>query len=518
MPYGELKELLARVQPPAKPPVVPKPALLSARFRLSLENGRPVLDATFRAASFGSETELIPLLAGDVSLEKQDPEEVALVADGKSLCLAAGKAGIHTLQVRLLPILAKNRFALTLPACPSLIFTTGELPADQSVILGCGDGEEAMASGQSRPLSNKGAELSIRLLDSRETREALRPPEPSTWSWQNQVLVVAGDGELIYQTIATATAGDGSGMEAMLPLPPDARDVTAAGEDLVSQTKIRGENRALGIRLGWKTRGILDRQVLLAYRMPLRPLDRSWHLQAPGGDGTRTRFIIATSPLLAYAADGLTPPLTAQGLPAGLAAFLEGATCQHLEAATTVELTVTPIPVAATADGVVTTAEWSLKIEPDGAMLATGVLTIEHRNPLGFVMDTPPDMKLLTCEVGGKAVAPVDLGEGALQITLPGRADKQSSRLSCSFTGRTEPLDPVEGTVSLALPKVPLFMHELVWHLDLPAGYQAETHGNLTRKQVTANAPPSRVTLAKNLCRDERPQVQLFYQRQNLKP
>ena len=59
---------------------------------------------------------------------------------------------------------------------------------------------------------------------------------------------------------------------------------------------------------------------------------------------------------------------------------------------------------------------------------------------------------------------------------------------------------------------------ESVWHLDLPAGYQAETHGNLTRKQVAGNAPPSHVTLTKNLCRDERPQVQLFYQRQNLKP
>ena len=139
MPYGELKELLARAAPPAKPPSVPKPALLSARFRLSLENGRPVIDATFRAASFGSEAALIPLFGGDVTLEKQDPEDAALVADGKSLCLATEHAGIHTLQVRLLPILAKNRFALTLPACPSLLFATGELPADQSQYHGIAD-------------------------------------------------------------------------------------------------------------------------------------------------------------------------------------------------------------------------------------------------------------------------------------------------------------------------------------------------------------------------------------------
>lgn len=518
MPYGELKELLARAAPPAKLPAVPPPALLSARFLLSLDHGRPVIDAVFRGVSFGAEAALIPLLGGEVSLEKQDPEDATLVVDGRRLCLVAAEAGVHTLHVRLLPIPAKGRFALSLPVCPSLIFATGDLPADQSVILGTGDGEEAMAAGQTRPLPNQGAELNIRMLDSRETREALRPPEPSTWSWQNQVLVRPGDGELIYQAMATATAADGSGVEALLPLPPDARDVTAAGEDLVSQTKIRGENRALGIRLGWKTRGILDRQVMLAYHMPLRPLDHAWHLQAPGGDGTRSRFIIANSPVLAYAADGLTPPLAATGLPAALASLLEGATCQHLEAATTADLTVTPIPVAATAEAVVTSAEWALKIEPDGAMLATGALTIGHRKQLGFVLDTPPGMKLLTCEVGGQQVAPVDLGQGVLQVTLPPRADKESSRLVCSFTGRTEPLDPVEGTLSLALPKVALFMHELVWHLDLPAGYQAEAHGNLTRKPVAANAPPSRVTLAKNLCRDERPQVQLFYQRSNLKP
>ena len=102
--------------------------------------------------------------------------------------------------------------------------------------------------------------------------------------------------ELVYQAIASAAAAGGSGMEALLPLPPDARDVAATGGDLVSQTKIRGENRSLRIRLGWKTRGILDRQVMLSYRMPLRPLDPAWHLQSPGGEGTRTRFIIATSP------------------------------------------------------------------------------------------------------------------------------------------------------------------------------------------------------------------------------
>jgi hypothetical protein len=513
IPYGELTQLLARAQPPAKPPS-PKPALLAARLRLSFENGRPVLDATFRATCFGSEVALVPLVAGDVSLEKQDPKDAVLVVEGKSLCLALDHAGIRTLQLRLLPILSKNRFALSVPACPSVIFETGELPADRSVVLGCAETEETLAAGQIRPLPHDGQTLTIRMLDSHETREALRPPDPSIWTWQNQALVIPADGGLIYQTIARASAADGSGVEAVLPMPPEAQDVTVTGDDLVSQTKIRGANRALGITLVWKTRGILDRQVALAYRMPLRPLDRTWHLQAPGGEGTRTRFIIATSPVLAYSADGLTQPLSAQGLPATFAESLQGTSCQHLEAVTTADLTVTPIPVAATADGVVNTAEWSLKIEPDGAMLATGDLKIEHKGQLGFVLDTPEGMKLLSCEVAGKPVLPVDLGAGALKITLP--AQGASSRLTCAFTGRTTALDPVGGTVKLSLPKVPLFIHALVWCVDLPAGYQAETHGNLTRQQAATSAPPSRITLKKNLCRDERPEIQLFYQRSDL--
>jgi hypothetical protein len=173
---------------------------------------------------------------------------------------------------------------------------------------------------------------------------------------------------------------------------------------------------------------------------------------------------------------------------------------------------VTSIPVAATAEGVVTTAEWSLKIEPDGAMLATGALNIDHKLSLEFVFDTPPGMKLLSCDVGGKAIPPVDLGQGVLKITLP--AQDGISKLSCSFTGHSEALDPVEGTVRLSLPKVPLFIHSLLWRLDLPSGYQAETHGNLTR--IASSDATTCITLEKNLCRDERPEVHVFYQRSDL--
>jgi hypothetical protein len=511
--YGELKQLLARAEPVANPPETPPPALLSARLRFSMDHERPVINATFRTLGFGEKIALVPLISGDVSLEAQIPEDAVVITEDDSLCFASGKTGTHTLQLRLLPIAGENGFSFTIPSCPSMIFETGDLAAGQSVVLKSGSKEETLAASQMRPLSNKGEPVHIRLLDSRETREVLSPPEPSTWTWQHQAVVIPADGDLIYQIIARASAAKGSGIEALLPLPSDALDIAVSGDDLVSHTKIRGDSRTLGLALVWKSRGILDRQLMISYRMPLRPLDRTWKLQSPGDEDTRTRFIIATSPLLDYAADGLSGPLSPQGLPAPLAEALKGVNCQQLEAGTSIELTATPIPVAATEEGVVKQAEWSVKIEPDGSMLATGMLMIEHKGPLGFVFDTPPDMKLLSCELAGRPISPIDLGGGRLKVALPPQGE--NSRLACSFTRADSPLNPVEGTLKLSLPRTPLFLHSLLWHIDLPQGYQAEIHGNLTRV-TAAGGPPSRISLRKNLCRDERPEIQVFYQRADL--
>jgi len=108
----------------------------------------------------------------------------------------------------------------------------------------------------------------------------------------------------------------------------------------------------------------------------------------------------------------------------------------------------------------------------------------------------------------------VDLGEGKLKVALTPQGE--TSRLTCSFTRTGDALDPVEGTLKLSLPQTPLFIHSLLWNIDLPSGYQAETSGNLTRDSVSG-APPSRISLRKNLCRDERPEIQVFYQRSDLK-
>jgi hypothetical protein len=63
---------------------------------------------------------------------------------------------------------------------------------------------------------------------------------------------------------------------------------------------------------------------------------------------------------------------------------------------------------------------------------------------------------------------------------------------------------------------VPAFIRSLSWTIELPAGYQAETHGNLTRVALQERDAPSMIRLRKNLCREERPEVNVFYQREGL--
>ena len=513
IPYQELRRLIDgaesanRHQPPA-------PALLSARLVLSIEDGKPVVDAMFRATSFDQRVSFVPLVSGGLALAKQEPADTRILVRDGWLSLAMDGAGTVEQRLRFRPAQDDSGFSVSLPPCPSAMLETVGLTEGRAFQVTGGGREEIMTAGQVWPIPPEGGEIHVRLLEERESREALLPPEPSEWAWQHQALVVPDDGALIYQIASIASADGGAGLEAWLPLPADAREVAVNGEDLVSHAMQRSADRAPGLALRWKTRGILDRQITIFYRMPLRPLDRKWLLQAPGGDSTKTRFLIADSPWLAYAADGLSGPLAPEGLPASFGALLRGRPCHHLEAGVSAEINVTPIPVAATAEGVVTKSDWNLKIEPDGAMLATGQMSVEHEGQLHFNFDTPDGMKLLMCEVGGKPSPPVDLGGGLLQVTLP--PAEKGTLVTCSFTGSGGALDPVEGTLKFSLPRTPLFIHSMLWTLDLPQGYQAETHGNLQRVATTDKSAAFRIALRKNLCRDERPEIHVFYQRSDL--
>lgn len=516
LPYRELKQLLANAQPPAAAlDHAPPPALLAARLRLGVSNGMPQLEFSCLAASFGGGRTLIPLLGGDITLEKAEPADAVVIFREKALCLVTDSAGSRPLTLRLLAVTAADGFQLNLEECPSVMLETGALPDGSSYQVTTRTGTRIMGPNQTCPLSADLTKIRLKLLDPGATREALSPPQPSSWTWQHQALVRAQDDGLTYQLQCRAAATGGSGVSAILPLPTAAREITVTGDDLASHRIERSGSGAPQLHLEWTTRGILDRRIALGYRLPQAPLDRVWKLQAPGEKEARTRFIVAADPTLTFAAKDLSPPCHPAGLAAELATMLHGAACHILETGVTADLTVTPVPVAATAEGEIATAEWALKIEPDGAMLAIGRLALTHRGPFSLLLDTPDGMKLLSCQVAGKPVSPLDAGDGKLQINLP--AGEPETKVEIAFTGRTTALDPVTGTLTLALPRTPVFIHALTWNVALPAGLQAETSGNLTRLAPPAGRnAPHLLNLHKNLCRDERPEVRVFYQRAGL--
>ncbi len=515
LPYAELKSLVAEA---GKGATVPQadPSLLSARFRLTVVDGNPVIDATFRTATFADGLAHVPLAGGDLTIESQQPPDARVVIREGMLCQAVDLAGAQVVELRLLPVTGADGALLVVPPCPAAVFETGDLGEEWSVAVKTDGRDQVLGSNRRIALSLAGGRYSIRMLGSEETREALRPPEPSVWTWQQQALVIPGDSNIRYRVLANVSAAGGSGVSAAVSLPPDAREVVVNGDDLVGHKVKRRPDRSMELAITWKTRGLLERDISISYSLPRRPLDRTWKLQAPeapGADATRTRFIISGSPDLTYAATGLEGPFTPKGLPAGFTDELDGAACYQLEGTGTLDLSVKPLPVVAVAEATLTEALWQTRVEPDGAMLVEGTMTLDYRGVAGFPLDIPAGLRLLSCEVGDKSVTPVLAGDGSLLIHLPGGGAK--NRVSCTFTGRVDAIDPVEGTVKLTLPKTPLFIRALSWRVELPSGYQAETGGNLVRATVKDD-PPSRLTLIKNLCRDEQPMVNVFYQKSGL--
>ncbi|MCW1924900.1 hypothetical protein OKA05_20220 [Luteolibacter arcticus] len=514
LPYAELLRLLeARQAAPSPTPPAMLPALAAARLKVSPAGDRVAIDASFRVTRFSDGMSLVPLIGGPVGLERSEPAELTLVVQGGQICHAASHFGNAAFSARF--IADASDVPLVLPSCPSLI-----LEAEGATFtVGVDDREYRLLPGQPLPLPASGANVTLRSLTTEEVEESEKPPLPSSWTWQHQVLVRDAEGELDHLVLARASATGGSGISAELLLPADARDLKAEGDDLAHFRVTRdaeGNNRLL---LEWKSRDMLERELVISYRRPLRPLDASWQLAAPRGPeeaSARARFLIAANPRRAFEGNGLAGPFDPAALPAKLREALGGTTYLTLEsAATTAELGARELPLVATADAVILEATWSLRQESDGSLLAEGLLKIDHRQPLRVAFDSPKGYSLLSCAVAGQDTRPVDRGEGRIEIPLP-PPGKETTQVQLSFTASGEALDAVSGTLALELPRTPLFIRTLTWRVDLPTAYRAEIHGNLTRENLLNTDPPSAIRLRKNLCRDETPAVSVFYQRADL--
>jgi hypothetical protein len=92
-----------------------------------------------------------------------------------------------------------------------------------------------------------------------------------------------------------------------------------------------------------------------------------------------------------------------------------------------------------------------------------------------------------------------------------------TSVITFSFTAAQGKLQAVEGAATLALPLTPVFIQELNWSVELPESYEVTgiDPPEMSGPSVS-NATPNTTRLVKKLCRNEQPQVQLFYHKRGV--
>ena len=130
-------------------------------------------------------------------------------------------------------------------------------------------------------------------------------------------------------------------------------------------------------------------------------------------------------------------------------------------------------------------------------------------------MQLPEKSELLSCAVNDRRVNPIDRGEGALEISIAPQPDGKPTRVALAYTSRTSAFQPVSGRVKIELPKTPLLITSLEWDIAIPADYEvAAFEGNVVPAPGAKPREGSTVVhLKKELCRNEQPYVELFYQR-----
>jgi hypothetical protein len=171
------------------------------------------------------------------------------------------------------------------------------------------------------------------------------------------------------------------------------------------------------------------------------------------------------------------------------------------------------MPVVETAQAVVETATAKTRIVSDGALLTEIDYSIRHDRALPWRVDLPEGSELLEARIDGQPVKPIDRGERVLEFALP--SGKEVNAVSLSYTAKKPAFKPVSGQIALELPQTDLLVHWLDWELRIPIAYEiAAFEGNVETVPGDKTDATSRfIPLHKELCKNERPRAEFFYQK-----
>jgi hypothetical protein len=511
LPYETVRALEKNQFVP--PPRAALPSLVSsAKYQVDLSTTPATIRSALTVLHFSDAWASTPLLPGTVSLSELEPADAPLWIKDEMLQLISQQKGKQEINFRLTP--AKQDSLVTLP-CVSATLSFVGIP--EGKVLECSIDDVTR-------LLTKNGELGIPAQGANISWQIIAPPKmetlpPSQWQWRHEVVAVESDGLLAMTSFSQAETREGDTREAQLILPAGVSRIEATSESLDQQSLQRADDGSQRLLLRWKGERQLNRAVLVRYQKRVSSLQSTWMLEAPRSQSEKAdvaQFYLADQPQRKFSATGLTGPFAPQSLSIAMQQPLQGNAYFVIDApAGQVSLGQAIMPVASTADAVITKARWDSRIELDGASLTTGQLDVQYRNGARMPLRLPEKAVLLSCSADDQDIVPIIAAPGVLEIALPRHTTAMGgTKLVISYTERVEKFAPLEGQLSLKLPGTSYFIHGMQWQVTLPADYSAEIAGNVTRP-ATMTSAAHQILLEKNLCRDETPQAEIFYNRQN---
>ena len=544
--------------PTPQPPVAA--AVLAARYDVDLVAALPLVEATFEVENFTDEWQLLPLAPAGAAVQALEP--VALVRRPEGISLQLRGAGRSEVKLRFTAARDSGRDqAVRFPILPatSNLLTVRGVGADRQVNVTGGErvrpvGEHEGSDVLVFHLASDLNEVAISISDLREA-----PERDSRWLVSAETIVHHADGWLEHETRVRALALDGDAMSLGIELSGAGPGLQITGDDLAEWTQAEPDK----LDLRWRTRGRMEREVILRHRIASPPLAPQWRPVTPrpvlpedndagaaaaaaadepddNGTGFDSLIVMVVPAGADLVADGLQSEVETTHLPGWMRERLAGEPAMVLRHRASPEIDVTWLPRVDTATMVVAEGRLNTRVVINGSMLTTAEYQIEHETSGRWRVALPDEAQLLEASIGGRRVQPV-LREPWLEFDLShAGAEPSITRVEFSYTAKAPALDPVSGGISLQSPRTPLFAHRVDWNITLPDNYRLEgieSNAEPAPAQASGSTKPDEVgpqpaggpepgradpasaataRLRHNLSRDEPTLVELFYRSDNL--
>ena len=502
------KAELARETPTAdKAPAAPCPAIISSiQCEVVYENGQWRLISDFDIEVLHDQWLVLPLSAADLPLLSSEVSEGRIIIKDGACALLTNKPG--KLKVRLVHETPQPREELGfwLASATSLQARLTTTAPDLHVTLN--DSQLTATPVAVAPTATDRTVLQLRRTAAPVVVEKKELP-PGTWESRSETQIAYEDGRLNYQHRVVLLCTRGNDAAATLTLPVDCIVLQVSGEELEKWESSTADNQ-IALQLHWKKPGVRQRILLVNVARTQPDIVGSWPLVSPqiAGQAAPVEVWQLTTP------PGLRARVPAeQPLAASLSNWMQGRMKENdatvFQAAAGAQIPVEALKTVALAQARIDSAKFSSELATGGGMLSEATLEIFTTDKTTIDLQFPKDTRILSCRVAGQRQDPVDLGDGRIQLSLPGAGGRVPVELS--FSQQLTAFDPASGQVRLTMPLTSLLTKLATWTIRLPAGLSLSAFDGSVAAEPSG--APGEIRFRQELYRDTAPLAVLFYQK-----